>query len=108
MSSRVPLAALAAFAFGCASGGGANDLMLVPVYDSDLRPVPVYDSTDELPCEYEVIRSLHTESPRTAMARKRFGFMGGDPQSDFVRSCKTPGRKIRHRANTKVNREENP
>ena len=40
--------------------------------------------------------------------RKRFGFMGGHPQSDFVRSRKTLGRNIRHRATNKVNREEEP
>ena len=54
MNTRVPLAALAAFAFGCASGG-ASDLP---------PPVLVYDSTDELPCEYEVIETVRGSSSR--------------------------------------------
>ena len=36
-------------------------------------------------------------SPDVSNARKRPRFMGGHPQSGFVRSCKTPGRNIRHR-----------
>ena len=54
MNTRVPSAALAAFAFGCASGG-ASDLP---------PPVLVYDSTDELPCEYEVIETVRGSSSR--------------------------------------------
>ncbi len=40
MSKRVHLAAMAVFAFGCASAGGGNDL----------PPVPVYLSSDDVPC----------------------------------------------------------
>ena len=54
MSTRVPLAALATFAFGCASVGGG----------SELPPVPVYALTDELPCEYEVIETVRGSSSR--------------------------------------------
>ena len=55
MSTRVPLAALAALAFGCASGGGGN-----------LPPVQVYALTDELPCEYEVIQTVSGSSSRSS------------------------------------------
>ena len=82
MNTRVSLAVLGAFAFGCASGGGASDLRLAPDYNSDLRPVPVYDSVGDVPCEYEVIRTLHTESRRTVTGtldyeRMRTDVLGG-------------------------------
>ena len=56
MSTRVSLAALATFAFGCASAGGG----------SDLPPVTVYASTDEVPCEYEVIETVRGSSSTRA------------------------------------------
>ena len=55
MSRRIPLAALAVFAFGCASGGGGDDLPPL---------VPVYASTEEPPCEYEVIQTVRGSSSR--------------------------------------------
>ncbi len=48
MSTRARLAPLAAFALGCASAGGGNDL----------PPVQVFASTEELPCEYEVVETV--------------------------------------------------
>ena len=78
MSTRVPLAALAVVALGCASRGGGSDLRPVPVYDSDLPPVPVYDSTDEVPCEYEVLQTLHTETPRGARGSADYERMRAD------------------------------
>ncbi len=83
MSTRVPLAALAAFAFGCASGGGGNDL----------PPVRAYASTDELPCEYEVIETVSgwsarsVQGSRTAYERIRadvLGRAGADIGADAV------------------------
>ena len=54
MSRGVLVAALVAFAFGCASGGGGNDL----------PPVQVFASTEELPCEYEVVETVSGSSSR--------------------------------------------
>ena len=54
MSKRVLVAAMATFAFGCASGGGGNDL----------PPVQVFASTEELPCEYEVVETVSGSSSR--------------------------------------------
>ena len=54
ISARARLAPLAAFVLGCASGGGGNDL----------PPVPVFASTEELPCEYEVVETVSGSSSR--------------------------------------------
>ena len=82
MSKGVLVAALAAFAFGCASAGGGNDL----------PPVRAYASTDELPCEYEVIEtvsgwSASVQGSRTAYERIRadvLGRAGADIGADAV------------------------
>lgn len=70
MSTRVPLVALAVFAFGCASAGGGNDL----------PPVPVYAATDPLPCEYEVIQTVRgsssAQSSRAAFERIQADVLG--------------------------------
>ena len=70
MSTRVPLVALAMFAFGCASAGGGNDL----------PPVPVYAVNDPLPCEYEVIQTVRgstsAQSSRAAFERIRADVLG--------------------------------
>ena len=68
MSTRVPLAALAAFAFGCASAGGG----------SDLPPVQVYASTDELPCEYDVIEAVSGSSSRRSSSRADYESIRAD------------------------------
>ena len=82
MSKRVLVAALAAFAFGCASGGGG----------SDLPPVQVYAAIDELPCEYEVIQTVSGSSSRASSSRSAFeriradvlGQAGADVGADAV------------------------
>ena len=54
ISTRAQLTPLAAFVLGCASGGGGNDL----------PPVQVFASTEELPCEYEVVETVSGSSSR--------------------------------------------
>ena len=96
MSTRVTLAALAAFAFGCASGGGGNNL----------PPVPVYTSTDDVPCEYEVIETVRgssSRSPRGSAALQRIrdnvlGRAGAGIGADAVIAAPPePGRAMRER-----------
>ena len=45
---------------------------------------------------------------QVSSTRKRSGLVGSHPQADFVRSCKTLGRNIRHRPTKNTNREEEP
>jgi hypothetical protein len=53
MGTKLSLAVMVAFAYGCASAGGG----------SEQPPVPVFATVGDVPCEYEVLEPVRGSGP---------------------------------------------